>query len=74
VTPEHQRDLHRRIAEATGWSVEDVRSFGLRMLREVVRPKHPELAAEIQELVVSGRHVEITPVLSPAHHRCRRAR
>lgn len=37
------------IAEVLGWSIEDVRSFSLRSLRDLVRPVNPGLAKRIIE-------------------------
>ena len=50
-------NLHARIAEKLGWSVEETRGFSLATLREFVRVKHPKLAAEISDVIRSGRHV-----------------
>lgn len=51
--------LHERIASALGWSVEDVRSFSLHYLREIVRgrPGGKKVAAEITAEIASGRVV-----------------
>ena len=49
--------LNARIAEALGWSERDVRSFSLLTIRELLRVKHPKLAAEITALVASGGHI-----------------
>jgi len=40
-------NLHARIAQALGWTEEQVRSMSLRSLRELVRPVSPKLAHEI---------------------------
>ncbi len=50
-------DLHQRIAEALGWSLEDVQSFSLPALRELVRPVSPKLADHITETIHLGMHV-----------------
>ena len=39
--------LHERIAEALGWTVDQIRSFSLPALREIVRPVSMKLAYEI---------------------------
>jgi len=39
--------LHERIAAALGWTVAEVRSFGLPSLRDMVRPVDAKLAYEI---------------------------
>jgi len=51
--------LNARIAAALGakWTEKDVRSFSLLTIREMVRVKHPKLAAEITALVASGEHI-----------------
>ena len=49
--------LHARIAAALGWSEKDAQSFSLLTLRELLREKHPKLAAEITETVRSGRNI-----------------
>lgn len=50
-------DLHERIAKACNWNVSDVRSFSLATMREMVREKHPELAAEIASVIERGAHI-----------------
>lgn len=40
-------NLHERIAEALKWSIADVRSFSLLILRDLVRPVSAKLANEI---------------------------
>jgi hypothetical protein len=49
--------MHARIALALGWSLEDVRSFSLPALRELVRPVAPELAEEITQALANGSHI-----------------
>lgn len=49
--------LHERLAEKLGWTVEETRGFSLATLREFVRVKHPKLAAEISEVIRTGRHI-----------------
>lgn len=46
--------MHKRIAAALGWTVEQTRSFSLQALRELVRPVDPALADEISKVVQSG--------------------
>jgi hypothetical protein len=43
MTPE----LAARVALALGWTVDEVRSFSLPALRDLVRPVSPKLAHEI---------------------------
>jgi hypothetical protein len=45
VTPQ----LAARVALALGWTVDDVRSFSLPALRDLVRPVSPKLAHEITQ-------------------------
>ena len=52
-----QVSLYERIAAALKWSVADVQSFSMLMLREILKPKHPKLAAEVTALVASGGHI-----------------
>lgn len=40
-------NLHERIAQALGWTVEQAQSFSLVALRDLVRPVYPKLAHEI---------------------------
>jgi len=49
--------FRKRIAECLGWSVNDTRSFSLPTLRELVRGKDPELAAQFDRFLQSGRHI-----------------
>ena len=49
--------LHERIALALGWSERDVRGFSLLTLRELLRPRHPKLFAEVTNLIQSGGHI-----------------
>jgi hypothetical protein len=49
--------FHERAAEALGWSVRDVQSFSLPTLREMLREKHPKLAAEATEMMNGGHHI-----------------
>ena len=44
-------NIHDRIAEALGWSVEATKRFSLQYLRELVRPVSPKLAHEITALI-----------------------
>jgi len=46
--------LDERIAKALGWTVEQVRSFSLPALRDVVRPVSVKLAHEITLQIQSG--------------------
>ncbi len=46
--------LHERIAEALGWTVEQVRSLSLPSLRELVRPVSMKLAYEITLQIQGG--------------------
>ena len=39
--------LHQRIANALGWTLDEVRQFSLPSLRALVRRTHPKLAREI---------------------------
>jgi hypothetical protein len=50
-------DLRDRIARVLGWSAKDVDSFSLPTLRELIRPKHPQLVAEIDETLRTGAHL-----------------
>jgi len=49
--------LHRRIAEALGWSESGTRSMSLASLRDLVRPVDPALAEEIGNRIRSGSHI-----------------
>jgi hypothetical protein len=49
--------FRKRIAECLGWSVKDTRSFSLPTLRELVKDKDPELAAQFNDFLKSGRHI-----------------
>ena len=49
--------LNARVAEALGWSEEQVRSFSLQALRDLVRPVSPKLAREITIAIRSERVV-----------------
>lgn len=49
--------LKERIAKALNWTVEDTHGFSLSSLRELVRTVDPKLAAEISDLIQSGRHI-----------------
>lgn len=51
--------LHRRIAEALGWSESGTRSMSLASLRDLVRPVDPALAEEIGNRIRSGSHVAL---------------
>lgn len=42
-----QDTLHERIAAVLNWTVEEMRSFSLPALRDLVRPVSPKLAEEI---------------------------
>jgi hypothetical protein len=46
--------LHERIAKALGWTLEEVRSFSLPTLREVVRPISLKLAYEVTLQIQAG--------------------
>jgi hypothetical protein len=50
-------DLRARIAKALGWSEASAGSFSLSMLRELVREKSPQLAAEITRVLSTGSHI-----------------
>lgn len=50
-------ELHQRIADALGWKISAVHSFSLQTLREMVRVKHPKLAANIADVVARGAHI-----------------
>jgi len=50
-------DLHKRIAEAVGWTEEEAKSFSLPALREVVRPVDAKLAYEISVVMNSPSYV-----------------
>lgn len=47
--------LHQRIAEALGWSMQDVRSLSLASLRDLVQD--PELRADITRAIARGDHL-----------------
>jgi hypothetical protein len=49
--------LQMRIAQALGWSIDDVHSVGLPGLRDLVRAKDPGLAAEISATLTKGTHI-----------------
>jgi hypothetical protein len=59
-------DLHDRIARTLGWSAEDVRSFSMQSLRDLVRPVDPDLAKEMTLVIQSGQYVHATPT-APLH-------
>lgn len=44
-------NLSERIAEALGWSLQDVHSFSLPTMREMVRQVNPSLAHEITQTI-----------------------
>lgn len=50
-------NLHERIAKRLGWSLRDVTSMSLLMLRELVRDADPALAREITQGIKSGAYV-----------------
>lgn len=52
--------MHERIAKVLGWSVQDVKSFSLQALREMVAPVNPKLAAEITQAIQSGSYIKMT--------------
>ncbi len=62
------KDLHERIADALGWTVYDAKRFSLISLRDVVRPVFPKLAAEITDVITSGK-----VIIGPALERSRRS-
>lgn len=47
-------NLHERIADALGWTVEETRGFSLAALRDLVRPVSAKLAHEITVAISSG--------------------
>jgi hypothetical protein len=49
--------IHERIAAALNWSLNDVRSFSLPALRDMVRPVNPALASEISLALARGSHL-----------------
>jgi hypothetical protein len=49
--------LKARCAAALGWSERDVRGVSLAALRELVRARHPKLAAEITEILRRGAYL-----------------
>jgi hypothetical protein len=53
--------LHKRIAEALGWTVEETQSFDLAALRDLVRSTHPKLAYVISDVIQRGDHI-LVPV------------
>lgn len=60
--------LHKRIAEALNWPLEDVQSFSLHALREILGPDYPKLAHEVTCRIRSGdilRDPEDDPRLAP---------
>jgi len=50
--------LHFRIAEVLGWTLDEVRSFSLLALRDLVRPLDAKLAADISAVVRQGEHLK----------------
>jgi hypothetical protein len=52
-----KESIHERIARTLNWPVEDVHSFSMQMLREMVREKNPKLAHEISEYIRSGHYI-----------------
>jgi len=50
-------DLHERIAQALGWTVQQTQSLSLAALRDLVRPVSQKLAAEISNVIQSGGHL-----------------
>jgi hypothetical protein len=52
-----KHDLHERVAQALGWTADEVRSMSLAALREVVRPVNPGLAQELSMKIQSGGHI-----------------
>jgi hypothetical protein len=49
--------LHERIVAVLGWTVEEVQSFSLPALRELVRPVSPKLAHDITVALRLGAHL-----------------
>ena len=66
-------DLHKRIALALGpkWTEKDVASFSLPTMREMVRERHPALAAEIADILERGAHIFGEPVRNTRRKRSR---
>ncbi len=50
-------DLHERIAACLGWTVDEVRSFSLASVRELVRGKDDALHDEISTVIQRGLHI-----------------
>lgn len=50
-------NLHQRIADALGWTLEQTQSLSFHTLRELVRPVSAKLADEITQAIRSGAYV-----------------
>jgi hypothetical protein len=50
-------NLHARIAQALGWTEEQVKSFSFQTLRELVRPVNAKLAHEMDVEIRSGSYI-----------------
>lgn len=53
--------LKRRCADALGWDRADVDTVSLASLRELLSPKHPELAEEVAWTIQRGDHIIEAP-------------
>jgi hypothetical protein len=50
-------DVEQEIAGILGWTVEELRSFSLADLRELLRYSHPKVAARIDTALARGTHI-----------------
>jgi len=50
-------ELQQRVAVALNWSIDDVNSFSLLSLRDIVRPHNPRLAYEISCAIQNGDYI-----------------
>lgn len=57
-------DLHARIAACLGWTEQEVKSFSLATVREMVRGKDAALYDEISLVIQQGLHIT-EPVRDP---------
>jgi hypothetical protein len=46
--------IHARIAQALGWTEDEVKRFSFAALRELLRPAHPKLVHELDNEIRSG--------------------
>ncbi len=50
-------NLHNRVADHLGWSVDEVKGFSLHALRDIVLQSNPKLAYIITQVILDGHHL-----------------